>query len=65
MPNMVYCSFIFLYFYSPVSGMEFNVEKLLSGVKRNIYGNIVGAKAATMLWVLHKKTEVSLKKMYF
>ena len=39
------------------------MDKLLSGVKRNIYGNIVGAKAATMLWVLHKKTEVGLKKM--
>ena len=37
------------------------MEKLLSGVKRNIYGNIVGAKAATMLWVLHKKKKVGLK----
>ena len=41
------------------------MEKLLSGVKRNIYGNIVGAKAATMLWVLHKKIEVGLKTSIF
>ena len=47
--------------------MEFSVEKVLSGIKRNIYGNIISANAATMLWLLHKKSEVkfSFTKVIF
>ena len=40
--------------------MEFNLEKVLSGIRRNIYGNIISANAATMLWLLHKKSEVKV-----
>ena len=40
--------------------MEFSLGKVISGIQRNIHGKIVGADAADMLWVLHKKTEVGV-----
>ncbi|XP_053394032.1 protein patched homolog 1-like isoform X2 [Mercenaria mercenaria] len=43
--------------YSPAYGTEFNLEYMLGGIRRDVYGNIVGADSITMLWVLHKKPE--------
>ena len=45
--------------------MEFTLDKMISGIQRNIHGKIIGADAADMLWVLHKKTEVSVLAFSF
>lgn len=43
--------------YSPSYGTEMKIEYMLGGVRRDIKGNILGADAVTMLWVLRRTPE--------
>ncbi|KAL4236787.1 Patched domain-containing protein 3 [Mactra antiquata] len=51
--------------YSPSFGTEFNLEYLLGGIRKDGFGNIIGADSITMLWVLHKKPEYERAALEF
>ncbi|XP_052280398.1 protein patched homolog 3-like isoform X3 [Dreissena polymorpha] len=49
--------------YSPVYGTEWSFSQQLGGIRRDRYGNIIGASAASMLWVLHKDPQKELSAL--